>query len=199
MQSYLGRRDGLKRLREQVTKRNTGRKVKNGLQRFDLLCEIATRTNKRRKCAIQKHAKFGLDTLLVRRTLGNIDHFEQQKLVVKWDDGITYQAGEHLERQKEQSTETYKTATSKTKLLPTRKKFIVCKIVQKGDCTALQDYEKVPAVLPGTKKRNGVKVLDVKSVKHKGQKRKLLIAENETVCKVKRSKLENNVEARQYV
>ena len=39
----------------------------------------------------------------------------------------------------------------------------------------------------------------VKSVEHKGQKRKLLLAENGTV-KVKRSKmLENNVEAGQYV
>ena len=39
----------------------------------------------------------------------------------------------------------------------------------------------------------------VKSVKHKGQKRKLLLAEDGTIYKVKRSKLENNVEAGQYV
>ena len=39
----------------------------------------------------------------------------------------------------------------------------------------------------------------VKSVQHKGQKRKLLLAENGTVYKVKRSKMENNVEAGQYV
>ena len=39
----------------------------------------------------------------------------------------------------------------------------------------------------------------VKPVKHKGQKRKLLLVEDGTVYKVKRSKLENNVEAGQYV
>ena len=36
-------------------------------------------------------------------------------------------------------------------------------------------------------------------MEHKGQKRKLLLAEDGTVYKVKRSKLENNVEAGQYV
>ena len=39
----------------------------------------------------------------------------------------------------------------------------------------------------------------VKSVKHKGQNRKLLLAVDGTVYKVKRSQLENNVEAGQYV
>ena len=39
----------------------------------------------------------------------------------------------------------------------------------------------------------------VKSVEHKGQKRKLLLAEDGTVYKVKRSKLENIVEARKYI
>ena len=40
---------------------------------------------------------------------------------------------------------------------------------------------------------------DVKYVEHKGQNRKLLLAEDGTVYKVKRSQLENNVEAGQYV
>ena len=39
----------------------------------------------------------------------------------------------------------------------------------------------------------------VKSVEHKGQKRKLLLAEDGTVYKVKRSKLENIVEAGKYI
>ena len=90
-----------------------------------------------------------------------------------------------------------KIVISKTKLSPTRKKFAVCKVVQKGDWTGILDYEKVP-LLPANKKRNAVKVLDVKSVEHKGQKRKLLLAEDGTVYKVKRSKL-NIVEAGQYV
>ena len=36
-------------------------------------------------------------------------------------------------------------------------------------------------------------------MEHKGQKRKLLLTVDGTVYKVKRSKLENNVEAGQYV
>ena len=129
--------------------------------------------------------------------IGCIDHYGQQKLVVKLDDGITYQV-EMFIRRKEQLTKMYKIVISKTKLLPTRKKFAVFKVVQKGDWTGLLDYEKVP-LLPANKKRNAVKVLDVKSVEHKGQKRKLLLTEDGTVYKVKRSKLENNVEAGQYV
>ena len=39
----------------------------------------------------------------------------------------------------------------------------------------------------------------VKSVEHKGQKRKLLLAKDGTVYKVKRSKLENIVEAGKYI
>ena len=116
--------------------------------------------------------------------IGYIDHYGQQKLVVKLDDGITYQGGEHLERQEEQLTKMCKIVISKTKLLSTRKKFAVCKVVQKGDWTGLLDYEKVP-LLPANKKRNAVKVLDVNSVEHKGQKRKLLLTEDGTVYKVK--------------
>ena len=50
--------------------------------------------------------------------------------------------------------------------------------------------------LPGRQRRATKKEQrrDVKPLEHKGQKRKLLLAENGTVYKVKRSKLENIVE-----
>ena len=54
-------------------------------------------------------------------------------------------------------------------------------------------------LLPANKKRNAVKVVDAKSVEHKGVKLKLLLAEDGTVYKVKRSRMENNVEAGQYM
>ena len=47
--------------------------------------------------------------------------------------------------------------------------------------------------------RSVLKVLNVKPVKHKGLKRKLLLAEDGTVYKVKRSKMENNVKAKNYL
>ena len=57
---------------------------------------------------------------------------------------------------------------------------------------------KVPLLL-ASNKGSVLKGLDVKYVEHKGQKRKLLLAGDGTVYKVKRSKMENNVEAGQYV
>ena len=57
-----------------------------------------------------------------------------------------------------------------------------------GWCTEL-DSEKVPVLL-AEKKRGVLKALNVKSVEHKGQKRKLLLTEDGTVYKVERSKLE---------
>ena len=60
------------------------------------------------------------------------------------------------------------------------------------------DYEKV-SPLPLKKKRGVLKVLDVESVEHKGQKRKLLLVEDGTVYIVKRSNLENTVEPGQHV
>ena len=41
--------------------------------------------------------------------------------------------------------------------------------------------------------------MDIKSVEHKGHKRKLLLVEDGTIYKVKRSKLESTAEFEQYV
>jgi len=64
--------------------------------------------------------------------------------------------------------------------------------------TGILDYKGMP-LLPASNKRSVLEMLDAKSVEHKGQKRKLLLTEDGTVYKVKRSKLENNVEAGHYV
>ena len=131
--------------------------------------------------------------------IGHIEHYGQQKLVVKLDDGILYQAGDNLEQQKEQLKNGCNIIINKIRVNnSTKRKFSICKIVQRGDWAGVVDYEKVP-LLPTNKKRNAVKVLDVKSVEHKGQKRKFLLAEDGKVYKVKRSRMENNVEAGQYV
>ena len=50
-----------------------------------------------------------------------------------------------------------------------------------------------------TKKEQSEQTKDVKPVEHKGQKRKLVITNDGTVYKVKRSKMENSVEAGLYV
>lgn len=98
--------------------------------------------------------------------MGYIEHFGEQKLVVKLENGVLYQAGNNLEEQKEQFTARCKFIVSKTKLSSTRKKFAVRKVVvQHGDWAGVLDYEKVP-LLPAEKKLSAVKVLDVKSVEN---------------------------------
>ena len=59
--------------------------------------------------------------------IGYIEHYGEQKLVVKLENGVLYQAGENLEEQKEQLTARCKIIVSKTKLSSTRKTFAVCK------------------------------------------------------------------------
>ena len=194
-------KDSIKSLREQITREIHDEKSKMACADPTISVEsppFLVREEMVPYKHMQNLAELPLGSTHTVTAIGYIDHYGQQKLVVKLDDGITYQGGEHLERRKEQLTKMCKIVISKTKLLPTRKKFALCKVVQKRDWTGLLDYEKVP-LLPANKKRNAVKVLDVKSVEHKGQKRKLLLTEDGTVYKVKRSKLENNVEAGQYV
>jgi hypothetical protein len=98
--------------------------------------------------------------------MGYIEHFGEQKLVVKLENGVLYQAGNNLEEQKEQFTARCKIIVSKTKLSSTKKKFAVCKVVvQHGDWAGVLDYEKVP-LLPAEMKLSVAKFLDVKSVEN---------------------------------
>lgn len=132
--------------------------------------------------------------------IGYSEHYGQQKLVLKLDDGTLYQAGDNLEEQKEQLMDGCKIVITKTKLSSTRKKYAICKIVQRGDWAGILEYEKVP-LLPPNNKRKNVKVLDVKPIVFKGKKRKLLLVEDAygAVYKVKRSKLEDTVQPGQFV
>jgi hypothetical protein len=92
-----------------------------------------------------------------------------------------------------------KIVVNKTKVNnSTKRRFAVCKVVQSGDWSGLLDDEKV-RLLPANKKCKVFKVLDVKPIERKGQKRKLVLTEDGTVYKVKRSEQENNVKAGQYV
>ena len=147
---------------------------------------------------IRNLTKLPLGSMHTLVAIGYIEHYVQEKLVVKLDDGALYQAGDHLEEQKEQLTAECEIIISKTKLSSTRKKFAICKVVQRGNWAGVLDYKKVP-LLPANKKRKAMKILDVKPVEHKGEKRKLLPTEDGSVYKVKRSKLENNVKTGQHV
>ena len=111
---------------------------------------------------------------------------------------MIYQAGDDIEQQKEQLTHKCKIIITKTKLTATRKKFAICKILQKGNWAGVLDYDKV-TLLPPNNKRKSVKVLDVQSVEHKGKKRKLVLVEDGTVFNIKRSRLEDSVQAGHFI
>ena len=126
--------------------------------------------------------------------VGHIEHYGQQKLVVKH----TLPSWRQFRAAERTAKNCCNIIINKVRVNDsTKSKFAICIIVQRGDWAGVVDYEKVP-LLPANKKRNAVKVLDVKSVEHKEVKRKLLLVEDGTVYKVKRSRMGNNVEAGQY-
>ena len=195
-------KDSIKSLREQITREIQKEKLKmacvDPTRSVDSLPVLA-----REEMVPYKHmqnlAELPLGSTHTVVAIGYIEHYGQEKLVVKLDDGILYQAGDNLEQQKEQLKNGCKIIINKIRVNNSAKRrFGLCKVVQKGDWAGVLDYEKVP-LLPASNKRSVLKVLDVKPVEHKGQKRKLLLTEDGTVYKVKRSNLENNVEAGQYV
>ena len=128
-------KDSIKSLREQITREIQEEKSKMACADPTISAESPPFLV-REKMVPYKHmqnlAELTLGSTHTDTAIGYIDHYGQQKLVVKLDDGITYQAGEHLERQKEQLTEMCKIVISKTKLLPTRKKFAVCSCTKTG-------------------------------------------------------------------
>ena len=187
------------KLKEQINDEHV--KLENALQKSRESMEIVpllTREEMIPYKRVKNLADLPLGATHAVEAMGCIDHYGQQRLVVKLDDGELYQAGEDLEQQKEQLTYRCKIIITKTKLSSTRKKFALCKIVQPGDWAGVLDYDKVH-LLPSNNKRKRVQVLDVKSVEHKGKKRKLLLTAEGNVYKIKRSKLEETVQPGQFI
>lgn len=190
----------LKTIRYSLTKEMTE-------QRVQMESALAAATNSatplpqlaREEMVPYKHCKnlaeLPLGSIYTVVAIGYSEHYGQQKLVVKLDDGSLYQAGPHVEENKEQLADGWRLVIHKVRLnISTRRKFAVCKIVQRGDWAGVVDYDKV-SLLP-TRKVGGSltwpKVLDVKSVETRGKKRKLILVEDGTVYKVRRS-MENRL------
>ena len=195
-------KDSIKRLREQVTREIREEKSKMAFADPTMSVESPP-VLARKEMVPYKHmrnlAELPLGSSHTVRAVGYIDHYGQEKLVVKLDDGVLYQAGGNFEQQKEKLRNGCKIIMIRVRVNnSTKRKCAICKVVQKGDWAGVLDYEKVP-LLPASYKCSVLKVLDVKSMEHKGPKRKLLLTEDGTVHKVKRSKLENTVGPGQHV
>ena len=123
--------------------------------------------------------------------IGFVAHYGQQKLVIKLDNGICYQAGEYVEQHTDELLDGCRLIIEKIRTnRNTKKKFAVCKIVQAGDWAGVLDYDKV-TLLP--KNHPEIKIMDVQTVDVKGQKRKLILTTEGDVYRFKRSKLEDMV------
>ena len=122
--------------------------------------------------------------------IGNAKHYGQDKSVMQLDNGVSYQAGEFLEACKDNLLNGCKIIIETLRLDKARRKSAVCKLVQKGDWSGLVDYKQVPM---SSSKNKDTKVLDVKTVTHNSQKRKLVLLEEGNVCEIKKSKLEDHI------
>ena len=140
--------------------------------------------------ALNNLAELPVRSVHVVTALGYAKHYGKDKLVVQLDNGVSYQAGEFLETCKDSLLNGCKIIIEKCRVYSSKRKYVVCKIVEKGDWSGLVDYKLVPML---SSKNKDAKVLDVKTVTHNSQKRKLVLLEDGTVYKIKKSKLEDHV------
>ena len=140
--------------------------------------------------ALSNLAEFPIGSVHAVSGIGYAKHYGKDKLVVQLDNGVSYQAGEFLETCKDNLVNGCKIIIKKSRVDSSKRKYVVCKIVQKGDWSGYVDYKSVPML---SSKNKDTKVLDVKTVTHNSQKRKLVLLEDGNVYKIKKSKLEDHV------
>ena len=98
-------KDSIKSLREQITREIQQEKSKMACVHSTMPMD-STPVLAREEMVLYKHmqdlAELPLGSTHTVVTVGHIEHYGQQELVVKLGDGILYQAGDNLEQQKEQ-------------------------------------------------------------------------------------------------
>ena len=115
--------------------------------------------------------------------IGYAKHYGKDKLVIQLDNGVSYQAGEFLETCKDSLVNGCKIIIEKCRVDSSKRKYVVCKIVQKGDWSGYVDYKSVPML---SSKNKDTKVLDVKTVTQNSQKHKFVLLEDGNVYKIKK-------------
>ena len=125
--------------------------------------------------ALKNSAELPVGSVYAVAGIGYAKHYGQDKLVVQLDNGESYQAGAFLEACKDSLLNGCQIIIEKLRLDKARRKSAVCKIVQKGDWSGLVDYKQVSML---SSKNKDTKVLDVKTVTHNSQKRKLVLLED---------------------
>ena len=129
-------------------------------------------------------------------SIGYVIHYGVKKMVVKLS-GSFYQAGEDLQRKELELTDNcyIKIIRIRTNKI-SRIKFAECKIyTTQNYWTAFVNYAKVPIF---SKFDGQTCIVDVKYMEHKNLKRKILLTDQGEVFKLKKSKLEDNIEPGYY-
>ena len=116
--------------------------------------------------------------------IGYANSYGGERLVIKIVDTF-YQAGDDVENKVDQLKLDSILKIEKIRRDPSRRtKCVVCSIYEPGDWTACVDFSKTPLLI----NRDGSTcVVDVKTIDVKGKKRKVLLTDQGTVYKLKRS------------
>ena len=126
------------------------------------------------------------------------NYYGQERLLVELDDGNVYVAGHDLEEKEEQLHLDCKIILQKHRVCRSkRRKYYVCKVVKKGDWVGLVNYTETPMLQQ--KKIENIRVVDVGYTEHKGIKRKIIMTEDGTVFRVKKSKIGDEIRPGSFI
>ena len=101
--------------------------------------------------ALNNLAELPVGSVYVVTALGYAKHYGKDKLVVQLDNGVSYKAGEFLETCKDRLLGGCKIVIEKCRVDSSKRKYVVCKIVEKGDWSGLVDYKLVPMLSAKTR------------------------------------------------
>ena len=122
--------------------------------------------------------------------IGWSESYGKDRLLVQIN-SIMYQAGQDLEQKVHEIVGKSYLKIAKVRVnTNTRRKYAICSIIQSGQWHKLVNYSKTPLL---TTQDGSTCVIDVQTVEHKGQKRKLLLTDNGQVFKLKKSRFEETV------
>ena len=116
-----------------------------------------------------------------------------QKLVVKLGDGVVYQAGKYLQENEDKLSKDCRIKIGKKRVeRSSRNLYALCTIAAKDDWATLLPFKELPE-LGFNDNRETVHVKEVATVEEKGRKRKLIMADDNVVYRLKKVKKAENI------
>ena len=91
--------------------------------------------------ALNNLAELPIGSVYTVSGIGYAKHYGKDKLVVQLDNGVSYQVGEFLETCKDSLVYGCKIIREKCRVDSSKRKYVMYKIVQKGDWSGYVDYK----------------------------------------------------------